>query len=88
MQQLPRERTNYFWACIDERLRTYNPTIMDEVWLQTELPDGTFYCESFSGVPVARPSWIVLVSAGSQRGRSLVGELREALETVLLGASP
>lgn len=59
-----------------------------EVWLQTEQLDGSFRCEFFSGVPVARPSWIALVSAGSAAGRKLVAQLREELEDILLGSSP
>jgi hypothetical protein len=60
----------------------------EEVWLQTEQSDGSFRCESFSGVPVARPSWIALASAGSTAGRQLAGQLHEELEAVLLGSSP
>ena len=59
-----------------------------DVLIQAEQSDGSFRCHAFGGIPAARRCWIALVSSGSLAGRTLVGELQEELEAVLLGSSP
>jgi hypothetical protein len=59
-----------------------------EVLVQAEQSDGTFRCHGFWGIPASRRSWVALVSSGSARGRTLVRELQEELEAVLLSSSP
>ena len=50
---------------------------------RTSAPSGT--CEGFTGVPVAQPAWIVLLSEGSPEGDAAVRALAAALRTALLG---
>ncbi len=62
--------------------------VIPDIVLQTEIGDGQFSCQGFSGVPAATRSWICLVSSGSDESRASVAALSTELVAVLLGSSP
>ncbi len=59
-----------------------------EVWLQTERSDGEFECVCFTGVPTSRPSWIAIVSNGTDTSRKYAAELSKDLEAILINSGP